>query len=559
VNGSTDNGTLAGTLLGSTVYADGSSSSTLTNPFVTSTGEVSFYLATPQRVDLGITIPGQAPVFFADIDVLSASALAPVLSVNGLTGTVTITAASLGALTMIQPSGEPTGATDTANIQNAVNTNGFAFLGPGNFNINQPLLLAADGNSITGTAGTVITLVSAFSGGGAIQVTANDCGLSWFQLAATGNAALNGPAQIDAIQQTGCQRLKVDHIYAAGINGWVINTQATTGVFNADSMYTNITGRGCAGGFFAQSNPTLNYRGELFASNLQFQQMGAASGGAQGLDIIFLNDIDDVLMDHVNLGFALSATAGGYTLHAKDLGSSWLTDFDNGSALVEDSGTRNTGNVRLIRIGGPVTHTSNGSRVLYDSCFFGGPASGFTYSGTGDVSLASCIFRNSNSSAGTNYDLNITGSGNIRIKGCRFETPIGISIANNVPDSIFLATSNNAYLDGNQFSGSGAGPTNWFTNGRPQYARILGQGPGPTIHQPSMPSSGVAVGNNTAFDATVYLQATSIDGLAVNGTTVFTAAGGSGTGPKTMQVQVGAGQTFTPTYTGTLNGTWSAP
>jgi hypothetical protein len=124
---------------------------------------------------------------------------------------------------------------------------------------------------------------------------------------------------------------------------------------------------------------------------------------------------------------------------------------------------------------------------------------------------------------------------------------------------VYLATSNNAYFDGCQFLGSGAGPANWFTNGRPQYMRNPGQGPGPAIHQPSMPASGTAVGNNTAFDCTVYLQATSIDGLAINGTTVFTATGGSGTGPKTMQVSVGAGQTFTPTYTGTLNGTWSSP
>jgi hypothetical protein len=65
--GTTQGGTQLGTLTTLPLYADASSGTLLTNPFITTTGAVSFYLPLPARFDLGIQVPGQAQVFFPDV------------------------------------------------------------------------------------------------------------------------------------------------------------------------------------------------------------------------------------------------------------------------------------------------------------------------------------------------------------------------------------------------------------------------------------------------------------------------------------------------------------
>jgi hypothetical protein len=56
-------------LLNDPLYPDDSSSTNLSNPFTSTDGNVDFYLDVPQRVDLVITAPGQAPATYPDIDV----------------------------------------------------------------------------------------------------------------------------------------------------------------------------------------------------------------------------------------------------------------------------------------------------------------------------------------------------------------------------------------------------------------------------------------------------------------------------------------------------------
>ena len=76
-NGSTANGTQQGTLISQPVYADGTSPTLMTNPFICTSGDANFYLPYPTRVDLGIQVPGQAPVYFPDVDVDTNNGLIP--------------------------------------------------------------------------------------------------------------------------------------------------------------------------------------------------------------------------------------------------------------------------------------------------------------------------------------------------------------------------------------------------------------------------------------------------------------------------------------------------
>lgn len=57
-----------------TIYADNSSTETYTNPFISSDGQVDFYLEAPRRVKLGIQITDQVPEFYDNLDVLLAGA-----------------------------------------------------------------------------------------------------------------------------------------------------------------------------------------------------------------------------------------------------------------------------------------------------------------------------------------------------------------------------------------------------------------------------------------------------------------------------------------------------
>lgn len=69
VLGSTGGGNGPGTLIAGAVYADETSAGVMTNPFVTTTGVIDFYLDFPQRVDLGVQLPGRAQVYYPAVDV----------------------------------------------------------------------------------------------------------------------------------------------------------------------------------------------------------------------------------------------------------------------------------------------------------------------------------------------------------------------------------------------------------------------------------------------------------------------------------------------------------
>ncbi len=69
--GTTSGGTQPGTLITQPVYPDGFSAAPMTNPFISQTGAADFWLPYPQRVDVGVQVPGQAQVFFTDLDVIT--------------------------------------------------------------------------------------------------------------------------------------------------------------------------------------------------------------------------------------------------------------------------------------------------------------------------------------------------------------------------------------------------------------------------------------------------------------------------------------------------------
>jgi hypothetical protein len=105
-NGTTSDGTQPGTLITGTVYGDAFSATPTTNPFISTSGDIDFYLEFPLRVDLGVQVPGQAQVFFTDVDVLRTGIVATVVTANyslALTDQLILVNASLGNIALQLP------------------------------------------------------------------------------------------------------------------------------------------------------------------------------------------------------------------------------------------------------------------------------------------------------------------------------------------------------------------------------------------------------------------------------------------------------------------------
>lgn len=79
-NGTTDGGTQQGTLTLVPIYPGPAPVTPLTNPFVVPGGVISFYMPWAQRVDLGVQLPGTAPVYYPDIDVTTAGIVPTVVT-----------------------------------------------------------------------------------------------------------------------------------------------------------------------------------------------------------------------------------------------------------------------------------------------------------------------------------------------------------------------------------------------------------------------------------------------------------------------------------------------
>ena len=104
--GSTQGGTQLGTLVSYPVYADSSSGNRLTNPFITPTGAISFWLPFPTRVDLGVQVPGRAQVFFPDVDVTVPSLVPTVVTADyaiSLSDQLVFATAPAGNVTLTLP------------------------------------------------------------------------------------------------------------------------------------------------------------------------------------------------------------------------------------------------------------------------------------------------------------------------------------------------------------------------------------------------------------------------------------------------------------------------
>lgn len=85
------------TLIVDTLYVDDSSGLTLSNPWETTSGSVNFYLQTPQRVRIGVTVGTAPEAFIEDVDVATSNTESTHLGAGAQSTQVGLDAAATGA------------------------------------------------------------------------------------------------------------------------------------------------------------------------------------------------------------------------------------------------------------------------------------------------------------------------------------------------------------------------------------------------------------------------------------------------------------------------------
>lgn len=183
-------------LISPVLYTADTGSDVLTNPYISSTGLIDFYLVTPMRVRLGIVQGGLPMQFYEDVDVLAAGADSPhagsglnslVIGVAansaGDTSTALGPSASSGGVSAVALGVSTNGLGDySAAVGSGASTSGVGATAVGRDSVGGGAAATALGNGATTSAANAIALgngaVSAFAhasaiGAGAATTAAN--------------------------------------------------------------------------------------------------------------------------------------------------------------------------------------------------------------------------------------------------------------------------------------------------------------------------------------------------------------------------------------------------
>jgi hypothetical protein len=503
----------------------------------------------------------------ADID-----DVADVLNAWGMAGNVQDTAWSGGA--------DPSGLTDSTAAVNAALASGpGAYKVPyGTYLLNgaSALLMGIPGTALLCDPGTVFLIGAGFSAPSAIAISATAYVLGRPMIRGASPAVTSNPVA-SAVEITGAQFCVIDAQFEY-VNGYVIESVGGASLANTGCRFINPTAYNCAGGVHVKGVAGSAYGGQQWIVSPHLSQIGAASGGAANRDCILIEDCSDVYVTG-SPDCAVSDVSSGSALHVKGLCSSvFVADgydlgvFPNGSPansvlLIEDSANGSPAGIRLgrgILQEGLIAGTVSGgaSRVYFAGADFANNAShGLVLSGTGSGIYLSgdCTFRgNGGGGAGTNYDLNISGSPSGKVTGARFQSAVTASGTPGVQAAVAVSASGlNVPFEDCDFTGTGVNQATAFTALPTWIRNCRGYNPHGSVIV-AVPASGSPVATALHYDSVYFITAGSAGCTITRNTNGF----GGGTGPaviipagQTVPVPVRANGTFTPSWTGTAP-TW---
>ena len=307
------------------------------------------------------------------------------------------------------------------------------------------------------------------------------------------------------------------------VNGWCVESVGGSSLANIGCRFDRLTGYNCAGGVHVKGVTGSSFGGQQWITDPHFSQIGAASGGSENLDGIMVEDASDIYISSYD--GAISDVGTGSTLHIKGLCSSvFVNDFDlgcfpngspNNSVLTVEDSTNgsptgihfNTGILQEAEVGGTVS--GGASRVYFDDVDFANNSThGCVLSGTGSgFYYIECTFRgNGAGAAGTNYDLNNSGTATGYVQDCHFLTSVETTGTAGVQTVVNIATSGTALeFHGCDFSGANSSLSNIFSALPRRVRDCIGYNPHGSISV-TVPASGSAT-TSLHYDAWFYITA----------------------------------------------------
>lgn len=464
---------------------------------------------------------------------------------------------------------DPTGNNDsTTAINNALSgaTSGQSvYLPAGTFKVNTStaLVLSNAGTVLRGDGpnASLISIGSSFSAAETVSVAAASCTVRDLGIVGASSTVTSNPA-CNGIELSGYAHCRFENLWFQYVNGWGIESVGGSSTANLDQMFSNIACRNTAAGLHVQGVSGSSYQGEAFLSNIQLQQIGAASGANANLDGLLIQDCSDVLVQNLNIGIASGTT--GSALHIKgSCATVAVTNPDVGSNATSGSGAAL--HIESSANGSPSGVTINGGSVEGGSAAIQVDAGsdvtlngvrghqaygdGLQVNNTPEVLAIGCSLAANNQNGGTAYDVNCSGmtGGNFRAVGTRLETTIGTSTAGEVPNSVNAST--HAYFKSCFFIATGSSPSNVFNGTPQQVTECVGYNPRGQVTAPSVGASPYTPGG---YQAPLMVVFTAINGMtqfAIGGValTVLPAAG--------VPYVIGVRESMTVTWTTTAP-TW---
>lgn len=465
----------------------------------------------------------------------------------------------VGASGLVLPSGDTTGATDSAAIIHALAAGTVRLLPGSTFYLSGPVAMTTQG-SILDLGGSTIQPGSGWSGSEMVGITAANCIVrNGYFYGGSGTTASNPTC--NAIELTAAPFSRVEDIRFSNVNGWCVESNCASG-----SGYGTVLGRlyglqNAGGIHILGASLTTQHN----ITDINFQQTGVASGANANLDVLKLEDAEDILVENFQGGISDAGT--GSTLHIHGhCASNYFTNLDlgtypNGSGsnsvcLIEDGANGSPADIRITNFvfqQGSVglTYTGAGSKLRFAN---GRCEANYTHgaviSGSGsEIIFDDCEFGGNGAGAsGTNYDLNWSGTATGYVTNTAFMSAVTASGTGGVQNVVnFSNAEENVPFNGCRFLGSGTTPGNAFVH-KPIWIRNCeGFNPWGSITV-TVPASGSPTAK-VQFDTWFYItnnQASAIT-VAISGTE----NGLTATIPAsvTMPVFVPASQTLTPTYT----------
>lgn len=377
---------------------------------------------------------------------------------------------------------------DTTAIQAAINAaasngGGVVYLPPtasGYLLDSSSLSITTADTTLKGAGGEASKLVLGpnFTDPTMVNITARNCGVLdvWFEGA--DNTPTNNPVA-DAIRAIGVRRTRINRCTFFFINGWAIQLQSTAASSTSNprgSQLGQIYISECAAGVRLFGDAAQNQQMNVSITDLQAAFTGVTSGASANLDVIMIEDAWDVLVQNA---IAWMSNGTGSSLHIKgNCAAAFIQNFDGlGSeagpcVLIEDDAGGFPQNVQIIggviqqgTIGMQVTGASRHIRVD-TSRIINNQTHGISIENTVDpVYLTNLFFSLSGQgAAGTNHDINWTGSAEGVVDRCRFASPITSVGVAGVQQSVNIASGQDVTFNNVSFAGTGAASTNWFTN-----------------------------------------------------------------------------------------------